>query len=150
MSLVVTLKKNGRRNGLLLYWGIRSSPFGKLNLNCRWRPSSNNPLTSFFFFFLRDGKAIIRATANRKKETSAKEMSREILFLVLTAHYYVRRVSSRSSSSQSVSVLWRAKLLTFLTVMDFIVRCCWPLLSLPFSNFIWFQCRRRDFFKEIK
>jgi hypothetical protein len=81
------------RNSFLSIWQVES----ELPLAPQFKQSSY----LFFLLFLRDGKAIIRATANRKKETSAKEMSREILFLVLTAHYYVRRVSS----SQSVSVV---------------------------------------------
>lgn len=83
------------RNSFLSIWQVES----ELPLAPQFKQSSY----LFFLLFLRDGKAIIRATANRrkKKETSAKEMNREILFLVLTAHYYVRRVSS----SQSVSVV---------------------------------------------
>jgi len=112
----------------------------KLNPNRRWHPSSNNPRTSSrgvfrFFFPDRDRKAIIRATAKQKIESSAKAARREFRLLVLTAHNYVRRVSSGPRR--------RRDALLFLTVMDFAVRCCWPLLS-PVLEFRFVKCRDKN------
>lgn len=125
-------KEKWKKKWLLLYWGIRSSPFGKLNPNCRWRPSSNNPLTSFFFFFWEMARQLFEPQQTEKKKQVPKKWVGKFCFLfsplIIT--------SAESAAANPCRLLWRAKLLTFFYCDGF---HCPLLLASPFSPFLEFH-----------